>query len=61
MDGVKLKPNDRIVFGTNSVFLFKDPQNEHLASQLDSEDNPITWEAAQTEKTAIEDEQTKKL
>jgi pSer/pThr/pTyr-binding forkhead associated (FHA) protein len=24
-DGIVLKPNDRIIFGTNSVFLFKDP------------------------------------
>jgi hypothetical protein len=24
IDGVLLRPNDRIIFGTNSVFLFKD-------------------------------------
>jgi len=28
MDGVRLSPNDRIVFGTHSVFLFKNPENE---------------------------------
>ncbi len=26
-DGILLKPNDRIIFGTNSVFLFKEPSS----------------------------------
>lgn len=57
MDGVPLRPNDRIIFGTHSVFLFKDPQNNDAASQEDSEDSPITWESAQTEKSNLEDQQ----
>ena len=46
MDGLILRPNDRIVFGTNSVFLFKHPAKEAEASQEDSEENPISWEQA---------------
>ncbi len=46
MDGVVLKPNDRVVFGTNSVFLFKNPPKESQASVEDNEENPITWESA---------------
>ncbi|CDW79443.1 kinesin motor domain containing protein [Stylonychia lemnae] len=60
MDGIMLTPNDRIVFGTHSVFLFKDPDNEASSSQEDSEDNPITWESAQSEKAELEDQNMKK-
>jgi hypothetical protein len=51
------------VFGTHSVFLFKDPKNEQAgaSSMEDSEDNPITWESAQNEKTSIEDSASKKV
>jgi len=45
MEGVVLKPNDRIIFGTNSAFLFKHPNKEHEAVMPDTPDNPITFEA----------------
>ena len=46
MDGVRLNPNDRIVFGTHSVFLFKNPESQEHPSLEDSEENPISWEQA---------------
>lgn len=46
MEGVKLKPNDRIIFGTHSAFLFKYPEYESEAELEDTEENPITWESA---------------
>ena len=58
--GVKLQPNDRIIFGTNSVFLFKDPEHEMNVSMVDQEENPISWELAHGEKSALEDKEAKK-
>jgi len=59
MKGMKLRANDRVIFGTNSVFLFKHPEKESEASQEDSEDNPIIWEDAQKEKSEHEDKEGK--
>jgi hypothetical protein len=42
-DGVLLKPNDRIIFGTHCVFLFKDP-SAGGSSMPDTDADPITWE-----------------
>jgi len=39
MKAVLLKPNDRIVFGTSSVFLFKHNLNEKDASMADTADH----------------------
>lgn len=54
-DGLVLKPNDRIIFGTNSVFLFKDETSSVQPSIADSSENPVSWEEAQKERSDIED------
>jgi hypothetical protein len=59
-EGVLLKPNDRLIFGTSSVFLFKDPQSKDSPSHPDSQEEPVTWEQAQKEKSDIEDAATKR-
>lgn len=58
-DGVLLKPNDRIIFGTNSVFLFKDPTSSKKATMEDPDDEPIQWENAQKERSDIDDASNK--
>lgn len=55
-----LRPNDRIIFGTNSVFLFKDATSTAAASIDDSDDSPLTWEQAQKERSDLEDAAAKK-
>lgn len=57
MNGQKLLPNDRLIFGTGSFFLFKDPSNEAQAVQADTAENPITYELAEEEKTAEDDKE----
>lgn len=52
---VDLKPNDRIVFGTGTVFLYRCQQRDSEVSLTDSDENPITYEYAMKEKRAIED------
>ncbi len=54
-----MKPNDRLIFGTSSVFLFKDPLSKDKPSHPDSQEEPVTWEQAQKEKSDIEDASTK--
>jgi hypothetical protein len=51
MEGVQLKPNDRICIGPSSLFLFKDKQNEAQASMADTDENPITYDFACEEMT----------
>jgi hypothetical protein len=41
---VTLKPNDRIVFGTSSVILFKHDLKQQDASRVDNIDNVISYE-----------------
>jgi len=36
MEGLKLRPNDRIVFGAASFFHYKDPENESKAELKDT-------------------------
>jgi len=48
--GHKLLPNDRLIFGTGSFFLFKDPKNEAAAIVKDLPENPISYEQAEEEK-----------
>jgi len=44
-DGFLLKHNDRIIFGTHCVYLFKDPLKAgNTDSIIDSDFYPITWE-----------------
>ncbi len=50
MNPVTLKPNDRIVFGTDKPFLFKHTANDAKASKPDTPDAPITFEFAMKEK-----------
>ena len=59
-DGILLKPNDRIIFGTNSVFLFKEPSSSQAPSLGDTAEDPVTWEEAQKERSDVEDSSSKK-
>lgn len=47
---VTLKPNDRIVFGMATPFLFKQTAKDAEASRVDTPDAPITYEFAMKEK-----------
>jgi hypothetical protein len=59
-DGVLLKPNDRIIFGTHCVFLFKDPSKPETSCSIpDTDSEPITWENVQMERSNIEDASNK--
>ena len=49
MDGVLLKPNDRICIGPSAVFLFKNKSKEAEASMPDPEDDPISFDFANEE------------
>jgi len=64
MDGVILKPNDRICLGPSAIFLFKNKAHEDEASMADPDDNPISFdtaadEVAQNENLAEKAEQEK--
>jgi len=50
MKGVVLKPNDRVIFGTGSCFLFRNQDNAANAEIQDTPDKPITHEFAMKEK-----------
>lgn len=59
-DGVLLKPNDRLIFGTHCVFLFKDPSKPETSCSIpDTDSEPITWENVQMERSNIEDASNK--
>ena len=49
MNGLILKPNDRILIGPGSFFLFKNQAKENEASIADSQENPITYDFASEE------------
>ena len=49
MEGVVLKPNDRICLGPSAIFLFKNKAKEDASSMEDSEENPITFDTAADE------------
>lgn len=44
MKGVILKPNDRILIGPGSFFLFKNELKATEASMPDTPENPITFD-----------------
>jgi hypothetical protein len=44
MKGVILKPNDRILIGPGSFFLFKNELKAAEASMPDTPENPITFD-----------------
>ena len=49
IQGVQLRPNDRICIGPSAVFLFKNKQNEANASMPDTESDPISFDLAAEE------------
>jgi len=57
MSGVDLKPNDRICFGTGSIFLYK---NKDRGGESMSDDPEISFAFAMKEKTAKDDEDNAK-
>ena len=55
MEGLALKPNDRICIGPSSIFLFKHRDKDAEASVPDTEDDPISFDYA-AEEVAMADE-----
>jgi len=49
MQGVVLKPNDRICIGPSAIFLFKNRDKEADASMPDLESDPISFDFASEE------------
>jgi hypothetical protein len=49
MEGVILRPNDRICLGPSAIFLFKNKKNEANASMPDPDDDPISFDLAAEE------------
>ena len=56
-DAVSLKPNDRIIFGTGTILLYRCQKRDSEASITDDPANPITYEFAMTEKGKIENQE----
>jgi len=46
MEGIVLKPNDRICIGPSAMFLFKNKDKESEASMEDNESDPISYDFA---------------
>jgi hypothetical protein len=61
MEGVILKPNDRICIGPSAYFLFKNKKNEADASMPDLESDPISFDFASEEVQQNENRQEKDL
>lgn len=57
MEGLILKPNDRICLGPSAVFLFKNKQHEEDASMPDPDDDPISFDFASEEVLAEENKE----
>ena len=56
MDPVTLKPNDRVIFGTQSCFLFRNQLRDSESGPIkDDPANPITYEMAMQEKLQNEE------
>ena len=56
MDPVTLKPNDRVIFGNSSVFLFRNQLRDSESGPIkDDPANPITYEMAMQEKLQYEE------
>ena len=49
LDGVIMKPNDRICIGPSAIFVFKNKQKEDEASMPDPDDDPISFDFANEE------------
>ena len=56
MSPYTLKPNDRVIFGTGSVFLFRNQlRDAESGPKVDTKEDPITYEFAMSEKLANEE------
>ena len=51
---VTLKPNDRIIFGNGTVFLYRCQGRDAEVELRDTPENPITYEYAMSERAKIE-------
>lgn len=60
MEGILLRPNDRICIGPSAVFLFKNQAHEDQASMPDPEDDPISFDFASDEVLNSQNEQDMK-
>jgi len=56
LEGVILKPNDRICIGPSAIFLFKNKAKEDENSMPDPEDDPISFDFASEEMINYQDE-----
>ena len=54
MEKVKINANDRIIFGTSVVFLFKNEDSVQPNTMPDTLENPITYEFAINEINSLE-------
>ena len=52
MKKIKLKANDRVIFGNSSAFLFRNQDKSKESEVQDTKENPVTYEYAMSEKTA---------
>jgi len=59
MEGVLLKPNDRICLGPSAIFIFKNKANEDKASMPDPDDDPISFDFASEEVANLENQDQK--
>ena len=60
MEGVLLKPNDRLCIGPSAVFLYKNQAKEEEASMPDPDDDPISFDFANDEVLNCQNEQDMK-
>lgn len=54
---MELKPNDRIIFGTGTVLLYRCQSRDSEVELRDDPANPITYEFAMEEKGRIENQE----
>ena len=54
---VELKPNDRVIFGTGTVLLYRVQNRDSEVQLTDTAENPITYEFAMNERRKIEDKE----
>lgn len=59
MEGITLKPNDRICIGPSAMFLYKNKLNEANCSMPDPEEDPISFDYATEEVIEAENEGSK--
>jgi len=56
IEAIELKPNDRIVFGTGTVLLYRCQGRDSEVELKDDPANPISYEFAMEEKGRIDNE-----